>query len=65
MCRQLTTKLTCRYGAQRNSGQVQRLVSWPWHTLNFCRVIDHHAAQQRYGLTFQVHDPMANLRNRE
>jgi hypothetical protein len=23
----LTTKLTCRYGAQRNSGQVQRLVS--------------------------------------
>jgi hypothetical protein len=24
----LTTKLTCRYGAQRNSGQVQRLVRW-------------------------------------
>jgi len=24
----LTTKLTCRYEAQRNSGQVERLVMW-------------------------------------
>jgi len=23
-----TTKLTCRYEAQRNSGQVERLVMW-------------------------------------